>query len=110
MSAIGQLPHRSLMLSMSLGFPCIITTTEAHGYSTHDFIRITNLNGLMPSPENGADQLNGNRYRIIVTGDDTFKIQDPVTFEDIDSTNFTPYVAGGKVNLIESTFYFYGEE
>ena len=109
MSAIGQLPHRAEMLSMSIGFPCIITTTEAHGYSTHDFIRITNLNGMMPAPQNGADQLNGNKYRIIVTGDDTFKLQDPITFEDIDSTNFVPYVAGGAVNLVENTFYFYGE-
>mgnify|MGYP001559210442 FL=1 len=110
MSAIGQLPHRATLLSVSIGFPCIITTTEAHGYSTHDFIRLTNLNGMMPTPQNGADQLNGNRYRIVVTGDDTFKIQDPITFQDIDSTNFTPYISGGNVNLIESTYFFYGEE
>jgi hypothetical protein len=109
MSAIGQLPHRAIILSVSIGYPCTITTTEAHGYSTHDFIRLTNLNGMMPSPH-GCDQLNNNRYRIIVTGDDTFKIQDPITFEDIDSTNFTPYVSGGNVNLIESTYFFYGEE
>ena len=110
MTAIGQLPHRAILLSVSLGFPCIITTTAAHGYSTHDFIRLTNLNGMMPAPHNGADQLNGNRYRIIVTGDDTFKIQDPITFQDIDSSNFVPYASGGNVNLIESTYIFYGEE
>jgi len=110
MTAIGQLPRRSVLLSVSLAYPCIITTTEAHGYSTHDFIRLTNLNGMMPLPHNGADQLNGNRYRIIVTGDDTFKIQDPITFQDIDSSNFTPYASGGNVNLIESTYFFYGEE
>jgi len=109
MSAIGQLPHRATLLSVSIGFPCIITTTMAHGYSTHDFIRLTNLNGMMPIPQHGADQLNGNRYRIIVTGDDTFKIQDPITYQDIDSTNFPPYTTGGNVNLIEPTFYFYGE-
>ena len=109
MNAIGQIPHRSVMLSMSLSNPCVITTTAAHGYSTHDFIRITNLNGMMPTPQNGADQLNGNKYRIIVTGNDTFTLQDPITFIDIDSTNFTPYVSGGAVNLVENTFYFYGE-
>lgn len=109
MSAIGQLPHRATILSVSLADPCIITTTEAHGYSTHDFIRLTNLNGMMPVPH-GSDQLNNKRYRIIVTGDDSFKIQDPITFQDIDSTNFTPYVSGGNVNLIESTYFFYGEE
>lgn len=109
MGAIGQLPHRATLLSVSIGFPCIITTTEAHGYSTHDFIRLTNLNGMMPAPKHGADQLNGNRYRIIVTGDDTFKIQDPITFKDIDSSNFPPYTSGGNVNLVENDFYFYGE-
>lgn len=108
MSAIGQLPHRAEILSISIGFPCIITTTAAHGYNTFDFIRLTNLNGMMPSPQIGADQLNNNRYRIIVTGTDTFKIQDPITFLDIDSTNFPPYTSGGKANLIENTFFFYG--
>lgn len=109
MSAIGQLPHRATLLSVSIGFPCIITTTAAHGYSTHDFIRLTNLNGMMPAPQHGVDQLNGNRYRIIVTGDDTFKIQNPITFQDIDSSNFPPYTSGGNVNLVENDFYFYGE-
>ena len=108
MSAIGQLPHRATILSVSIGFPCVITTTEAHGYSTHDFIRLTNLNGMMPVPH-GADQLNGNKYRIIVTGDDTFTLQDPITFIDIDSSTFTPYTSGGNANLVENTFYFYGE-
>jgi len=108
MSAIGQLPHRAILLSVSLANPCVITTTEAHDYSTHDFIRLTNLNGRMPIPH-GADQLDGNKYRIIVTGADSFTLQDPITFEDIDSTNFTPYTSGGNVNLVENIFYFYGE-
>ena len=108
MSAIGQLPHRAEILSVSIGFPCIVTTTAAHGYNTFDFIRFTNLNGLMPPPQHGADQLNGNKYRIIVTGDDSFKIQNPTTFQDIDSTNFPPYTTGGNANLVEDTFFFYG--
>lgn len=109
MVAIGQLPHRAEILSVSIGLPCIITTTEAHEYETHDFIRLTNLNGMMPAPQHGADQLNGNRYRIVVTGDDTFTLQDPITFEDIDSTNFPPYTTGGNANLIENNFFFFGE-
>lgn len=109
MSAIGQQPHRAVILSVSIGFPCIITTTAAHGYETHDFIRLTNLNGMMPSPQHGADQLNGNRYRIVVTGDNSFKLQNPITFDDIDSTNFPPYTEGGNANLVENNFFFYGE-
>ena len=109
MTAIGQLPHRATMLSMSLANPCVITTTQAHGYSTYDFVRLSNLNGLMPTPQHGADQLNANKYRIIVIDTTSFKIQDPITFIDIDSTNFTPYTEGGNVNLVENNFFFYGE-
>ncbi len=109
MTAIGQLPHRAEILSISLSNPCVITTTEAHGFSTFSFVRLTNMNGLMPVPQHGADQLNNNRYRIVVLGDNTFKIQNPITYQDIDSTNFTPYTEGGSANLVEDTFYFYGE-
>lgn len=105
----GQVSHRATLLSVSLGFPCVITTTAAHGFSSRDFIRLTNLNGAMPIPH-GADQLDGNRYRIIVTATDAFKIQDPITFEDIDSTNFTPYAEGGNVNLIETEYFYHGED
>lgn len=109
MSAVGQLPHRAVMQSMSLANPCVITTVEAHGYTTHDFVRFSNLNGLMPSPKHGADQLNANKYRIVVLSPTTFKIQNPITFKDIDSTNFPPYTSGGNINLVENTFFYYGE-
>lgn len=108
MSAIGQLPHRASIQSVSLGFPCVITTTEAHGYQTFDFVRLTSLNGRMPAPKHGVDQLDGNRYRIVVLGNNTFKLQDPITFEDIDSQNFPTYTSGGNTSLVERTFYFYG--
>lgn len=104
----GQEARRATMLSVSLSDPCVITTTEAHGFSTGDFIRLTNLNGVMPVPH-GADQLNTNRYRIVVTGTHTFTLQDPITFKPIDSTNFTPYTSGGNVNLIAQTFIYYGD-
>lgn len=109
MTAIGQIPHRAQILSVSIGYPCIITTTQPHGYHTFDFIRLSNLNGMMPNPQHGADQLNANRYRIIVLGDSTFKLQNPITYQDIDSTNFPPYTTGGNANLIETEYFFYGE-
>jgi hypothetical protein len=110
MSAIGQIPQRAEITSVSIGFPCVITTTEEHGFNTFDFVRLTNLNGMMPSPQNGADQLNNKRYRIVVVDTTSFKIQNPITFEYIDSTNFPPYNQGGKVNLVPTNFIFYGEE
>lgn len=108
MSAIGQLPHRVDIEEISLAYPCIVTTTDAHGFSTFDFVRFTNLNGLMPPPQHGADQINGNKYRIIVLSDTTFKIQNAITFQDIDSTHYTPYTTGGSANLVENSFYYYG--
>lgn len=104
----GQEAQRATIASVSLSDPCTITTTEAHGFSTGDFVRLTNLNGVMPSPH-GADQLNDNRYRIVVTGTTTFTLQDPITFKAIDSTNYTPYTSGGSVNVIAESFIYYGD-
>lgn len=108
-NAIGQLPHRSFIESISLSLICEIVTTTEHGYHTFDFVRLTNLNGCMPPPVHGATQLNGYRYRIIVSGVDRFLIQDPTTYEYIDSRNFEPYTEGGYCNLIEQNFYYYGD-
>lgn len=107
MSAIGQIPHRSDIINVTTSFPCIVTTTQEHGYITFDFVRLTNLNGAIPIPH-GLDPLNNNKYRIIVLSEDTFKLQNPITFKDIDSTNFPPYTTGGNANLVENTFIFYG--
>ncbi len=107
---MGQIPHRTYILSITNAYPCEITTTEDHGYSTYSFVRLTNLNGAMPAPAHGSDQLNNNRYRIIVTGLTTFTLQNPITFEAIDSTNFPPYSEGGFCNLIEKDFIYYNDE
>lgn len=107
--AIGQIPHRSDILNITNSLPCEVTTTEEHGYRTFDFVRLTNLNGVMPPPQNGEDELNNNRYRIVVTGTNTFTLQDPITYEPIDSTTFVPYGQGGYCNRIATTFYYYGD-
>jgi hypothetical protein len=106
--AIGQLPHRATIANVTNAYPCVITTNEVNGYSTNDFIRITGLNGFIPTPR-GEDPLNNNKYRIVTVDDYSFKLQNAITFKYIDSTNFPPYVEGGDVNLVEDTFYFYGE-
>lgn len=106
--AQGQTPHRANILSITNAFPCVITTTEAHGYSTDDFIRLTDLNGAMPDPR-GSDPLNNYRWQITVTATDTFSLKHPVTHEPVDSTNFPPYVEGGYCNLIETNFQYNAE-
>lgn len=105
---MGQIPHRADILSITNALPCAVTTTEEHGYFTHNFVRLTDLNGAMPIPR-GEDPLNNYRFRIIVTGDDSFTLQDPITYKPIDSTNYPPYVTGGYCNLIETNFFYYGD-
>ena len=113
---MGQIPHRADILSISNSFPCSITTTEDHGFSTHSFVRLTSLNGAKsatpntPAEPHGSDPLNNNRYRIVVTGLDSFDIQYPITYKYVDSTAFTPYVEGGFCNLIETDFFYHGDD
>ena len=105
----GQTPHRSDILSISNALPCVVATTEEHGYSTGAFVRLTNLNGAMPIPH-GQDPLNNHRYRIVVTDVDEFYIKDPITDEPIDSSQYPPYVEGGYCNLIETNFIYHGDD
>jgi len=100
---MGQTPHRSDISNITNAFPCVVTTTEEHGYSSYSFVRLTDLNGCMPI-QRGEDPLNNYRFRIIVTGVNEFKLQHPVTNKYVDSTNYPPYVTGGYCNLIETDF------
>ena len=47
----------------------------------------------------GMDQLNNNRYRIVVINSTSFSLKDVITGEPIDSTAFTAYVSGGRIAL-----------
>lgn len=109
----GQTPHRAEILAISQALPCKVTTTEEHGYSTHDFVRLTNLGVVYSNPEltnHGMDPLNNARFRIVVTAVDEFTLQDPITFEPIDSSNYTPYTEGGKCNLIVHDYIYNPDE
>lgn len=105
---MGQIARRADILSISNADPCVIATTDEHGYATGDFVRLTNLNGAIPTPH-GMDELNNNRYRIVVTGLDEFSLQDPITHLPINSTNFPPYTTGGYCNLIERNYIYYDD-
>lgn len=106
---MGQIPRRADIVGITNALPCEITTEEDHGYSTRNFVRLTDLNGAMPNPR-GEDPLNNYRFRIIVTGATTFTLQDPITFKPVDSTNYPPYVEGGYCNLIEHDFVYHNDE
>ena len=106
---MGQIPHRANIANITNALPCAITTDGEHGYSTRNFVRLTDLNGAMPIPR-GEDPLNNYRFRIIVTGLDSFTLQDPITFKPIDSTNYPPYVEGGYCNLIATEFFYHNDD
>lgn len=104
----GQEAHRADISNMTNAFPCVVTTTDVHGYSTHDFVRITDINSCIPVLR-GMDPINNKKYRIVVMDTTNFYLEDPITFEKINSTNFPPYVEGGYCNLVEQTFIYSGD-
>ncbi len=100
-----QASHRANITNITNALPCAVTTATDHGFSTFDFVRLTDLNGVMPVPR-GTDPLNNYRYRIIVTSTTSFTLQDPITHVPIDSTLYTPYVTGGSCNLVQDNFIY----
>jgi len=94
----GAPAYRSLISGVSQANPCVITTTAVHGLQTDQLVRITDLGSDMPTAR-GMDEINNKRYRVVVLTTTTFSLKDPVTDEDINSTNFTAWVAGGRVDL-----------
>ena len=105
---MGQIPHRADIVSISNALPCVVETDDEHEFSTFDFVRLTDLNGMMPVPR-GQDPLNNYRFRIVVIDDFSFSLQNPITFLPIDSTLYPPYVSGGYCNRIETSFVYHDE-
>ena len=104
----GQAAFRADISAMTNANPCVITTDADHGYNTHDFVRITDINGSIPVLR-GMDPINNNKYRIVKIDSTSFSLEDPITFDKINSTNFPPYVEGGYCNLVEQNFIYEGE-
>ena len=96
----GVTSYFKLISAVSQADPCVITTTTAHGYQTNQIIRITDLGNIGPGlTARGMDQLNNNRYMIVVINSTSFSLKDPITDEPVDSTSFTAWVSGGRVDL-----------
>jgi len=81
--------------------PCVVTTSAAHGYQTDQQVRITDLGEIGPGvTARGMGQLNNNQYIITVINSTTFSLRDVITDEPIDSTDYTTWVSGGRVNMV----------
>lgn len=110
---MGQTPRRATISNITNADPCVITTTEAHGFLTGEFVRLTSLNGarvISPVAPHGSDPLNNYRYRIVYVDDTNFKIQHPVTRVYVNSTNYTPYVTGGEATIVETNFVYHNDD
>lgn len=94
----GVAESRSLISGVTEADPCVVTTSSAHGLQTNQLVRITDLGSDMPIAR-GMDQINNLRFRIIVLTTTTFSLKDPITDDGIDSSNFTSWVSGGRVEL-----------
>lgn len=94
----GVTAYRALISAVSKADPCVVTTTTSHGYQTDQIVRITDLGSDMPTPR-GMGQINNKRFKIVVLSSNTFALYDPVSGEAIDSTDYTTWVAGGRVDL-----------
>lgn len=96
----GVAAYRASISAVSQADPCVVTTSAAHGYSTGQIVRITDLGAVgANATARGMDQLNNNRYKIVVLSSTTFSLQDVITGLDIDSSAYTAYVSGGNVVL-----------
>jgi len=92
--------YRANISAITQANPGVITTSAAHGYSTGQIVRITDLGNVgSNAAARGMDQLNNNRYKVVVLSSTTFSLQDVLTGEDIDTTSYTAYVSGGRVVL-----------
>lgn len=89
---------RALISAVSQADPCVITTVAVHGLQTNQLIRITDLGSDMPTAR-GMEQINNLRFRIVVINTTSFSLKDPITDDSIDSTNFTAWVSGGRIDL-----------
>jgi hypothetical protein len=90
--------YRALITGVSQADPAVVTVASTASFQSGQIVRITDLGSSMPTAR-GMDQLNDLRFKITVLNATTFSLQDPVTGLDIDSTNYTAYVSGGRVDV-----------
>lgn len=102
-TSIGQATANATITGISAADPCVVTHS-AFTFQTNQLVRLSDLGKVGGATDRGMDELNDRRYRITVLGATTFSLQDPITGEDIDSTNFVAYVSGGRVNLVTHAF------
>lgn len=104
---MGQASLKSNISNVTNSNPCTVTTTEAHGYTTGNHVRITDLNGSIPVSR-GVDQINNKRFKIVVLSSTEFLLEDPISLMPVDSSTYPTYVTGGNCTAITTEFEYTG--
>jgi len=94
----GASSFRALISGVTLADPAVVTTAAVHGMQSNQIVRLTDLGSDMPTAR-GMEQINNKRFKITVIDTTSFSLQDVITGEDIDSSAYTAWVSGGRVNL-----------
>ena len=89
---------RALISGVTQADPCVITTSTANDFQNDQIVRITDL-GDVGVTNRGMEELNNNRYRIVVINTTSFSLKDVITDDPIDSTAFTAWVSGGRCDI-----------
>lgn len=98
-TAGGVSSSHATISAVSQADPCVVTHS-AFTFQTNQVVRITDLGAIGPDvASHGMNQLNNNRYRIVVLSPTTFSLKDVITGEPIDSTAYTAWVSGGRICL-----------
>ncbi len=96
-TAGGQSTSHATISGITQADPAVITHS-AFSFQTNQIVRLTNL-GDCGAVSHGMDELNNNRYRIVVIDATHFSLKDVISGEPIDSTAFVAYVSGGIITL-----------
>lgn len=95
----GQATSHATISAISKADPCVVTHS-AFTFQTNQIVRFTDLGQIGPGvTAHGMNELNNNRYRIVVVDSTHFSLKDVITGEPIDSSAFTTYVSGGRLTL-----------
>jgi hypothetical protein len=93
----GQATSHATISGITAADPGVITHS-AYTFQTNQIVRLTDL-GDCGAVAHGMDELNNNRYKIVVLSSTTFSLKDVITGEPIDTTAFVTYVSGGRITL-----------
>lgn len=89
-TSAGVTADRATITNISKASPAVVTASNT--FADGQLVRITKVEGMT--------EVNNKLYKVNNRTASNFELQDPVTDEDIDSSNFTTYSSGGQANMV----------